>query len=116
MPNMISKDKRSVTFLEDREVFEWMEEIARERNTDVSRILREATSSYFVLHRDPSSSPSLLAVRSATKIAQRNDTNHQIASGRMSAADVQERHAPIHQPIQVVDLWSSIRRFARAKA
>jgi ribonuclease D len=115
MPNMISKNKRSVTFLEDREVFEWMEAIARERDTDVSRILREATSSYYVLHGAPSSSPNLFETRSATKIAQRKDTDRQIASGGKSAAEVQEQNAPIHQPIQIVNLGSSIRRFARAK-
>jgi len=115
MPNVISKNRRSVTFLEDREVFDWMEGIARERDTDVSRILREATSSYYVLHRDPSSSPSHSAARFATKIIQRKAADQQIASARMSAADIQERNAPIHQPTRIVDLWSSIRRFARTK-
>ena len=44
MPNAISPDKRSVTFLESRKVLDWMEEIARARKTDLSVILREATS------------------------------------------------------------------------
>jgi hypothetical protein len=115
MPNMISKDKRSITFLESREVLAWMQEMARERNTDVSRILREATSAYYVLHRNAASSSSLFAVRAATKIAQRKETDQQIATGRISAAEVQERHAPIHQPVRVVNLWPALRRLARAR-
>ena len=114
MPNAISPTKRSVTFLESRKVLEWMEAIACERNTDVSVILREATSAYYVQHRSTSAAPSLFALRSATKAAQRADTARRIASGQLTPEAAQEHNAPIHTPVQIVNLWGNIRRHLRA--
>ena len=114
MPNVISPEKRSVTFLESREVFEWMEEIARVRQTDLSVILREATSTYYIQHKTASTDPGLFARRSATKAAQRTKTAKQIALGRLAPEAAQERNAPIHKPVRVVDLWPSILRHVRA--
>ena len=113
MPNAISSEKRSVTFLENREVFEWMGEIARARQTDVSVILREATSAYYLQNKTASADPNLLARRSAAKATQRAKTAKQIASGRLTPKAAQERNAPIHKPVRMVDLWSSIRRHVR---
>jgi hypothetical protein len=113
MPNAISPDKRSVTFLESRKVTEWMEAMARARKTDLSVILREATSAYYVQHQTASSEPGLFARRSTTKAAQRAQTARQIASGRLTPAEAQERNAPIHQPVRMLDLWPSIRRHVR---
>ena len=114
MPNVISSEKRSVTFLENREVFEWMKEIATARQTDVSNILREATSAYYLQHKSASTDPNLLARRSAAKATQRAKTAKLVASGRLTPKAAQERNAPIHKPVRMVDLWSSIRRHVRA--
>jgi hypothetical protein len=116
MPNVISKDRRSVTFLESRKVIEWMEEMARARKTDLSVILREATSAYYLQHEAVSTEPTLTALRSATKAAQRAKTTREIKSGTLSPADAQERNAPIRQPVRVLDLWPSIRRHVREKS
>ena len=51
MPNAISPEKTTYTFLESREVLEWMAKMARARGTDLSVIMREATSAYYVQHR-----------------------------------------------------------------
>ena len=114
MPNSISPDKRSVCFLENRKVVEWMEEIARARKTDLSVILREATSAYYIQHQTASTEPGLFARRSATKAAQRADTARRIASGELTSTAAQARNAPIQEPVRVVDLWSAIRRHVRA--
>lgn len=111
MPNVISSEKRSVTFLENRDVFVWMEEIARDRQTDVSVILREATSAYYLQHK--AAPTDLLARRSAAKATQRAQTAKQLASGRLTPKAAQERNAPIRKPVRVVDLWASIRRHVR---
>lgn len=116
MPNAISPEKRSVTFLESREVFEWMEGIARARQTEVSVILREATSAYYLQHKSVSTDPGLFTRRSATKAAQRIKTAKRIAAGKLTPEAAQERNAPIHKPVRVVDLWPSIQRHVRATA
>ena len=116
MPNVISKDRKSVTFLESRKVIEWMEELARSRKTDLSVILREATSAYYLQHQAASTEPSLSELRSATKAVQRAKTAREIKSGVLSPADAQERNAPIRQPVRVLDLWPSIRRHVREKS
>lgn len=116
MPNVISPEKRCVTFLESREVFEWIEEMAHVRQTDISVILREATSAYYLQYKTASTDPGLLARRSATKAAQRTETAKQIASGKLTPGAAQARNAPIHKPVRVVDLWPSIQRHVRATA
>ena len=113
MPNVSSSEKRSITFLENREVFEWMKEIARARQTDVSIILREATSAYYLQHKSAPADPNLFARRSAAKATQRAKTAKLIASGRLTPKTAQARNAPIHKPVRMVDLWSSIRRHVR---
>lgn len=116
MPNVISRDRRSVTFLENRKVIEWMEAMARARKTDLSVILREATSAYYLQHQAAANEPSLFARRSATKAGQRAKTARDIAAGVLSLAKAQERNAPIHQPVRVLELWPSIRRHIRDKS
>jgi len=117
MPNVISPRKRSVTFLESREVFEWMEEMARVRQTDVSVILRDATSAYYLQHQKVADDHvGLLTQRSETKAAARMKTAKQIASGKWTPAAAQERNAPIHKPVRVVNLWPSITRHVRSTA
>lgn len=116
MPNVISKDRRSVTFLESRKVIEWMEELARARKTDLSVILREATSAYYLQNQAASTEPTLSEIRSATKAMQRAKTAREIKSGVLSLSDAQKRNAPIRQPVRVLDLWPSIRRHVREKS
>jgi len=50
------------------------------------------------------------AVRSATKAAQRVEMARQIAAGEISPQQAQERNAPISKPVEIVDLWSAVRR------
>lgn len=115
MPNAISPDKRSVTFLENRKVLEWMEEMARARKTDLAVILREATSAYYARHNNPADTSSF-ARRAASKAAHRALIARQIAAGKLTPEEAQTLNAPIGQPVQVVDLWSAIRRHHRANA
>jgi hypothetical protein len=115
MPNAISPSKRSVTYLENLSVMEWFEAMAAARKTGVSVILREATSAYFAEYKDKLAAPSLFAVRSAAKVAQRKETARRIASGAESSAQAQDRNAPIRQPVRIVNLWPAIRRHARAQ-
>jgi len=114
MPNAISPTKKSVTFLENRTVLEWMEAIARTRETNVSVILREATSAYHAQHRSASAVPNLLELRSAQKAAQRTATAREIASGRLTPGQAQELNAPIHTPVRISNIWAAIRRHTRA--
>ena len=115
MPNAISPHKRSVTYLENRSVLEWFESIAAVRQTGVSEILREATSAYYVAHKDVAAAPSLFARRSATKAAQRRETNRLIATGAISADEAQIRNAPIRQPVRIMNFWPAIRAHTQAK-
>jgi len=71
MPNVIASDKRSVTYLENLTVHDWMAEEAAARNTDVSTILREATSAYFAQWASGTAAPSQFAARAAAKVARR---------------------------------------------
>lgn len=105
-----------MTFLESRKVIEWMESVARERGTDLSVILREATSAYYVQHRDSSSvRETLFEKRAATKASQRRETARLLAEKKLTPARAQKRNAPIEGAVKVVDLWSSIRRHVQAK-
>jgi hypothetical protein len=113
VPNVISSSKRSVTYLESVAVMEWFETMAAARKTGVSVILREATSAYFVEHNDKPAAASLSAVRSAAKVAQRQETARLISSGLQSAAEAQDRNAPIRHPVRIIDLWPALRRHAR---
>jgi hypothetical protein len=113
MPNMISKDRRSVTFLESRKVIEWMEAVAQERGTDLSVILREATSTYYLQHSTAKPETSLTAQRAKTKSAQRTRTARQIKAGRLTPAEAQQQNAPVSEPVRALNLWSSIRRHVR---
>ncbi len=115
MPNVISAEKRSVTFLESREVFAWMREVALERKCEVSVILREATSAYYVQHRSQSAETNLSEQRAATKVAQRKETARQLAAGEVTPAKAQLRNAPIGDSVRILDLWPSIRRHTRSK-
>ena len=116
MSNVISPSKRSVTYLENRKVLEWMAEMARARKTDVSVILREATSAYYLEHKEISGEPTHFDRRTAAKSHQRLETVRKIASGELTSAEAQERNAPIHSPVRVRNLWPSIRRHVRANA
>jgi len=116
MPNVISRDRRSVTFLESRKVIEWMEGVARQRDTDLSKILREATSAYYLQHRNAPPETSLTAQRAATKAAQRTRTARQIKAGVLTPAQAQEQNAPLKEPVVMVDMWASIRRHVREKS
>ncbi len=116
MPNVISKDRKSVTFLENREVLAWMESVARERGTDLSVILREATSAYFVAHRRAAEAPGLSERRAGEKARQRVETQRRIREGLLTPAEAQLRNAPIRKPVRIVDLWSSVRRHARTQS
>lgn len=113
MPNVISKERKSVTFLESRKVIAWMETMARERGTDLSVILREATSAYYLQHYQAAPETSLTARRAATKAAQRTETKRKIRSGVLTPKQAQELNAPVHSAVRMVDMWSSIRRMAR---
>ncbi len=116
MPNAIAADKRSVTYLENREVLEWMEREAAARGSNVTALLREATSAYYVAHKEPGDEPGLFVRRSAAKAAQRALTERQIASGQISPEEAQRRNAPVREPVAIVNLWPAIRRYARARA
>ena len=116
MPNVISKERESVTFLESRKVVEWMESVARERGTDLSVILREAISAYYLQHHQAKPETSLTMRRAATKAAQRAETARQIRSGKLTPEKAQELNAPVHRPVRVLDMWSSIRRHVREKS
>ena len=116
MPNAISPTKRSITYLENREVLEWMEGVAQVRKTTVSEILREATSTYYTQHKELTHSPDLFTTRAATKASQRAETTRLIAEGRLSPAAAQEKNAPIHQAVEVINLRASVNRYARARA
>lgn len=116
MPNMISKDRRSVTFLESRKVIEWMASVARERGTDLSVILREATSTYYLQHSTAKPETSLTAQRAQTKAAQRTRTARQIKEGRLTPAEAQRQNAPVSEPVRALNLWSSIRRHVRKQS
>lgn len=116
MPNVISKERRSVTFLENRKVVEWMEAVARERGTDLSVILREATSAYYLQHREASSSQgTLFAKRVSAKAAQRRETARKLARRELTAEQAQKLNAPVHGDVKLVDMWSAIRRHTHGK-
>jgi len=115
MPNVISPEKRSVTYLENRTVFEWLENVAAARQTNVAVLLREATSAYFAQNEKPTGAPGLFEGRAAAKAAERAETARQIASGELSSAAAQERNAPIRQPVRISNLWTAVRRHARAR-
>ncbi|MFA5058380.1 MAG: hypothetical protein WC485_09725, partial [Opitutaceae bacterium] len=102
MPNVIAADKRSVTYLENLDVLAWMEGEARLRRTTLAVILREATSAYYVRHRQAPAAPDLLAQRSAAKAAQRAETARRIAAGELTPEAAQARNAPIAQPVRVL--------------
>lgn len=102
-----------MTFLESRKVIEWMEAVARERGTDLSVILREATSTYYLQHAEAKPDTSLTAQRAATKAAQRTRTAWQIKAGQLTPAEAQRQNAPVSKPVRVLDMWPSIRRHVR---
>jgi hypothetical protein len=114
MPNAISPNKRSMTYLENRSVLEWFESMAAIRQTGVSEILREATSAYFAAHKDVAVAPALFAQRSLKKAAQRRETSRLIATGAISADEAQIRNAPIRQPVRIVNFWPAIRAHTQA--
>jgi hypothetical protein len=116
MPNAISPNKRSITYLENRAVLEWFESIATARQTGLSEILREATSAYFLAHKSADAAPTLFEQRSAKKMAQRKETNRLIASGLISPEEAQFRNAPIRGPVRIVNFWPAIRSHTRVKA
>jgi len=105
-----------VTFLESRKVIEWMEAVARERDTDLSVVLREATSFYYLQHRNASPEVSLTAQRAEAKATQRAKTARQIKSGVLSPSQAQELNAPVKRPVKVLNLWSSIRHHLRERS
>jgi len=110
MPNVIASDKRSVTYLENLTVHDWMAEEAAARNTDVSTILREATSAYFAQWASGTAAPSQFAARAAAKVARRAETARLISSGKLTSEAAQDRNAPIRQSVSIVNLWPAVRR------
>lgn len=114
MSNVISPNKRSVKYLENRKVLEWMAAMARDRNTDVSVLIREATSAYYVEHKEVSNEPTHCDHRASAKSKQRLETVRQIVAGELTSSEAQERNAPIHLPVSIRNLWPSIRRHVRA--
>ncbi len=113
MPNAISPDKQRLTYLENRQVAEWLAAMARERNTDLAVVIREATSAYFAQYRNPNA-PSHFVIRSAAKAARRTETARRIASGSLTPEAAQAASAPLrgHASVRVVDLWGAVRRRA----
>ena len=105
-----------MTFLENRKVIEWMEAVACERSTDLSVILREATSFFYLQHRNTSPEVSLTAQRAAVKATQRAKTARQIKAGALSPSQAQEINAPVNQPVRMLNLWSSIRQHVRERS
>ena len=105
-----------MTFLESRKVIEWMDAVTRKRDTDLSVILREATSFYYLQNRNAPPEESLTARRAAVKAKQRAKTARQIKAEVLSPAQAQERNAPVNQPVRVLNLWSSIRQHVREKS
>ena len=116
MPNAIAPNKRSITYLENISVIEWMKEIARARQTDLAVILREATSAYYVQYKDANADVSThLNRRSAAKAAQRARTAGEIASSILTPAAAQKKNAPIVGSVRTANLWGDIRRHHRRK-
>lgn len=113
MPNAISPEKRSITYLENRKVAEWMANLAKTRHTDLAVILREATAAYYAQDKLAPNASTLIAHRTATKAAARTQTARAIAAGHITPEEAQERNAPIPHPVQIVNLWSAIRRHTR---
>ena len=113
MPNSISPNRRPVSYLEDRLVFNWLRKIAAERETDISVIIREATSAYFIQSEQPTSRSISFAEISSSKAADRANMNRWIAEEEMTPKQAQEYSASINGPVTVPDLASWIRRYGR---
>ena len=113
MPNVISADRRSVTYIEDISVFELLQKLAEEREISVATILREATAAY---SEQLEVIPTLFASRAAAKASERAETERQIALGELSPEAAQARNAPITQPVKIANLWAAIRRHARSRS
>jgi len=88
---------------------------AAARNTDVSTILREATSAYFSEWSGATGRPRQSDRRSAAKAGQRAETADLILSGKLTPEAAQRRNAPIRDSVSIVNLWSAIRRRDRAR-
>jgi len=116
MPNVIAQNRRSVTYLESRPIIDWMQAVANERGTNLAVILREATSAYYLRHQNGAQEQTLSSRRVATKVAQRAKTAASIADGTLSPAGAQRRNAPVDAPVQVLDLWPSIRRHVKKRS
>jgi len=116
VPNVISKERKSVTYLESRKVLAWLESVARQRGADLSVMLREATSAYYLQHHESKAGRSLTERRTAAKAAQRRETTRKIRAGVLTPQSAQEENAPVHEPVRIVDLWPSIRRHVRGRS
>lgn len=114
MPNSPSPEKRRFSYLENRHVADWFESAARERGTDMSALVREATLEYYAAHHasPPATSD---AVRAAAKAARRKDTYQRIAEGSLTPRAAQERNAPLPAPAKLIDLWGAVRRRAAGR-
>jgi hypothetical protein len=116
MPKVIPLTETSVTYSENPKVMEWMNTMAHDRNADVSVIIREATSAYYLEHKEIPAEPTHFDQRAAAKAHKRLETARQIASGEISPTEAQERNAPIHSTVHVRNLWPAIRRYVRGSA
>jgi hypothetical protein len=93
-----------------------MKEVARARQTDLAVILREATSAYYLQHKDADADASThFKRRSAAKAAQRARTASEIASGILTPAAAQKKNAPITGSVRIANLRGDIRRHNRQK-
>ncbi len=93
-----------------------MRDVALERKCEVSVILREATSAYYLQHRTESAEPNLSQQWAATKVAQRKETARQLEETEITPAKAQRRDTPIKESVRILNLWPSIRRHVRSKS
>jgi len=114
MPNSISTDKRRYTYCEQREVFDWMAAVAKERGVDdVSVIVREATSAMYAMYKDQRPQDSLFAKRQKEKATERKRTARQIKAGTLSRDAAQKRNSAVKGAVKIVNLWPALRLHAR---
>jgi hypothetical protein len=93
-----------------------MESVARQRGTDLSVMLREATSAYYLQHHKSHAERSLTERRAEAKAAQRRETARKVQTRALTPQSAQAANAPVDQPVRIVDLWPSIRRHVRGRS
>jgi hypothetical protein len=113
MPNSISPFRKSVTYLEDRIVYEWMLKMAAERQTDVSVIIREATSAYFVISEQPSARVANSEEIFEAKASKRAETKLWMVAEDIEPEEAHRRMVQKAGPIRIKDLAVALRRNQR---